>query len=209
MNEESPFQTLKTPDKILLGFVALLALGEEALYEIRDPFDLIRGYKGWDPEYLRNIRRYTFRQAFLRLLSKKYLAQTAEDAKTRYEITAEGIDYLYRKLPLIKVRQKGFDGFWRIVVYDVAESERKLRQQLRAGLKKLGFRYFQQSVWLSPYAWEAGFDEFFEKLKLGRRLFLFKSTLSEKETKTLLEDYWPWEKHLLDLHKPSTAVQGL
>jgi phenylacetic acid degradation operon negative regulatory protein len=43
-----------------------------------------------------------------------------------------------------------WDGRWWIVVFDVPELQRRLRDRLRRSLRELGFGHLQDSVWVSP-----------------------------------------------------------
>ena len=45
---------------------------------------------------------------------------------------------------------KRWDGLWRVLVYDIEESERGFRNGLRKYLRQLRMGYLQQSVWVSP-----------------------------------------------------------
>ena len=44
-----------------------------------------------------------------------------------------------------------WDGKWRIVFFDIPEKHRQARDALREKLKEIGFREFQQSVFIQPY----------------------------------------------------------
>jgi len=48
--------------------------------------------------------------------------------------------------------ERPWDGFWRIVCFDIPESQRAQRKQLRNLLKKARFGYMQRSFWVSPDA---------------------------------------------------------
>ena len=50
-----------------------------------------------------------------------------------------------------KLRIPTWDGKWRIVLFDVPESKRPIRDYLRGVLKRLGFKEFQRSMWVWPY----------------------------------------------------------
>lgn len=47
-----------------------------------------------------------------------------------------------------------WDGRWRLVLFDIAETKRRSRGSLRGKLKKLGFYKLQKSAWVYPYACE-------------------------------------------------------
>ncbi len=45
-----------------------------------------------------------------------------------------------------------WDGGWRFIFFDVPEAKRKKRDFLRKILRTVGFKEFQKSVWVYPYA---------------------------------------------------------
>jgi DNA-binding transcriptional regulator PaaX len=47
---------------------------------------------------------------------------------------------------------KRWDKKWRIVLFDIPESKRKIRDALRKKLKNLGFLEFQKSVFIYPFS---------------------------------------------------------
>jgi phenylacetic acid degradation operon negative regulatory protein len=48
-----------------------------------------------------------------------------------------------------------WDGVWRLVVFDIPESSRALRTQLRRRLRECRFGWLQNSVWISPHPVDA------------------------------------------------------
>lgn len=68
------------------------------------------------------------------------------------------------------------DGVWKIIIFDVPESKRFVRNFIRARLKNLGFKKWQNSIWVSPYALDEDLEK--ELLELGKKVFirLIKST---------------------------------
>lgn len=73
-----------------------------------------------------------------------------------------------------------WDGLWRIVLFDIAEEQRKVRDNIRRKLKNLGFAMFQKSVWMTPFDVAEEVVEFVRKSGLkgpveileGKRLFV-------------------------------------
>ena len=45
---------------------------------------------------------------------------------------------------------RGWDGKWRIIVFDLPEKKRGLRNDLRKQLRSARFGGLQRSVWISP-----------------------------------------------------------
>lgn len=49
------------------------------------------------------------------------------------------------------MRPLRWDGKWRIVMFDIPENLRRIRNLLRLKLKQFGFYQLQESVWIFPY----------------------------------------------------------
>ena len=48
-------------------------------------------------------------------------------------------------------KPKRWDGKWRILIFDIREQRRSVRDQLRTMLAHIGFIQLQRSVWVYPY----------------------------------------------------------
>jgi phenylacetic acid degradation operon negative regulatory protein len=44
------------------------------------------------------------------------------------------------------------DGKWKMIIFDIPEQRREIRDYLRTKLKQLGFKKWQNSIWITPYA---------------------------------------------------------
>jgi len=66
------------------------------------------------------------------------------------------------------MRKTKWDGKWRIVIFDVWEKRRAVRDQLRNRLKTIGFIRVQNSVWVYPYDCEEILIFFRTELRLGK-----------------------------------------
>ncbi len=75
-------------------------------------------------------------------LSKQELISLQDD---KYRLTEAGFTELASLDP-----EK--DGTWKIIIFDIPETQRPVRNFLRAKLKSLGFKLWQNSIWISPYA---------------------------------------------------------
>jgi DNA-binding transcriptional regulator PaaX len=65
-------------------------------------------------------------------------------ANDRYTISADG-------QILIHTIDKKRDGVWKIIIFDIPETKRQVRNVLRSKLTSLGFKKWQNSIWISPY----------------------------------------------------------
>lgn len=99
-----------------------------------------------------------FRMAAGGLIEKnKYLKEL------RAIITGEGKLLMRRKNP-----EK--DGIWKMVIFDIPEKHKKIRSILRAKLKQLYFKKWQNSIWASPFKLDEGIEE--ELKELGKKYFV-------------------------------------
>ncbi len=67
-----------------------------------------------------------------------------EFEKDRYSISEDGAI-------LIHTIDKKRDGIWKIILFDIPETKRQVRNVLRSKLTSLGFKKWQNSIWISPY----------------------------------------------------------
>jgi DNA-binding transcriptional regulator PaaX len=97
----------------------------------------------------------SFYTALARMKRRRMIARTP---KGEYELTASG-EYAalkaYVRKECIKEELKSssaaWDGKWRIVLFDVPEGKRPIRDYLRGVLRRQGFREFQRSMWVYPH----------------------------------------------------------
>lgn len=68
------------------------------------------------------------------------LTKLGDDLLDRYEIS-----------DLVISKPKKWDGKYRLVIFDIKEGKRKIRDDLRRWLEQLGFFKLQNSVWIYPY----------------------------------------------------------
>ncbi len=100
-----------------------------------------------------------FYNYLFRLTEQGYINKTQSTAG----ITAEGKKLLKRLLP-----QK--DGVWKLVIFDIPEKHKYVRTVLRAKLKQLHFKKWQNSIWVSPYFLDEEIEK--ELSDLGKKFFV-------------------------------------
>lgn len=73
--------------------------------------------------------------------------------------TKEGKARLENTLNICFEKPKNWNRKWYIVVFDIPEDKRRIRNILREKLKALGFGMLQASVWISPYPYLGDVEE--------------------------------------------------
>lgn len=133
--------------------ILILLLGGLALGLSRSPktsFQIIKEMKKeWDW-----INRQNLKRAIKKLYESKLIKEKENsDGTVTLILTERGKEKaLTYNLDEMKIEKpKQWDKKWRIVLFDIPEKIRKLRDAFRYHLKQLGFYEFQKSVFIHPY----------------------------------------------------------
>lgn len=110
-------------------------------------------------------------QAISRLVSRGFLKRDGYGHSARLSLTSKGSRYAESLLndPVSALkRPRRWDGRWRIVMFDIWEKRRHVRDRLRGLLCRIGFVKIQNSVWAYPYDCEEVIALVRAELKVGR-----------------------------------------
>lgn len=110
-------------------------------------------------------------QKYSELIAQGIFKRIYSPHESRIELTDKGKDLaeeLALRDELRPERQKKWDHKWRIIMFDVWERRRKVRDELRQTLKEFGFVKIQDSAWVYPYPCEKLLVFLRTHLKLGR-----------------------------------------
>lgn len=122
-----------------------------------------------DSAYINNV--------LSRLKRKGYVAFEGEGEQRRVRITSAGRAYFNKKrLALLhRPQRRRWDGYWRIVMFDIPESQRGVRHLIRKELAEIGFKKLQGSVWVSPDECEEYIKLLKADQRIGKRLIYLKT----------------------------------
>ena len=100
----------------------------------------------WGKDYPKQNKQYIYNK-ICQMKNEGYLQEVEVRGRKRYLATFKG------KLKILKFlkRKKEWDGKWRIVIFDIPETKKIMRNFFREKLQWLGFKQLQESVWISPY----------------------------------------------------------
>lgn len=131
--------------------------------------------------FLRNVkkfRKYPKRKIaniFYRLKNQGLIEIQRKGKQFYINLTKEGRKKVGRfQIDALKIKKpKKWDKKWRLVIFDIAQLKKFLREVFRGKLKELGFYQLQKSVWIHAFDCEAEIEllrEFFglteDELKL-------------------------------------------
>ena len=131
----------------------LLLLGGLSLSLSRNPrqyFKTLKAIgKGWN-----EINRQALKNAIADLYKSKFLEEREnKDGSLTITLTDNGkkkaLIYQIDEMKIKKVQK--WDNKWRIVLFDIPENKKKIREALRHHLKNFNFFEYQKSVFVHPY----------------------------------------------------------
>ena len=154
-------------DVILLS--AYVAIGASMMIMTPNAMRLLKHVEkvvGPSPRLKRRVS-----QKYSELIAQGIFKRIDSPREPRIELTEKGkalAEELTLKDELRPEKQKKWDYKWRILLFDIWERRRKVRDELRQTLKEFGFVKVQDSAWAYPYPCEKLFLFLRTHLKLGR-----------------------------------------
>lgn len=119
-------------------------------------------------------------QTIYELKRRGYLEQIEIEGQKYLKLTAKG------KLKTIKRKiLKQWDGYWRIIAFDIEETKKKTRDLFRSKLRELNCMPIQKSVWITPNDISYELQELIELLNLENNVDYFISKALTNEEKYL------------------------
>jgi len=114
-------------------------------------------------------------------LIKKGLVAYSKDGFL--SLTPSGISIFEKiKLKNFKIsKPKKWDGKWRILIFDIKETRKNTRENIRRTLNSIGFLKLQNSVWVYPYDCEDYFTLLKTDLKIGKEVLYIIADKIENE----------------------------
>src|SRR3989344_3774600 len=143
----------------LSGVVLVAAIAPNALAQLRHL-----------PALKRAQLRYQAKTALGRLAAQGLIVFEKRDGKSYARITNAGQNVLafeQQKVNLKNKKKRRWDQRWRVVIFDIPERRRIIRDRLRDTMQELGFARLQDSVWVFPYDCEDFIALLKADLKIG------------------------------------------
>lgn len=129
-------------------------------------------------KYQREIKKKQFSDFISWLKKKNYIKAKRLQGIESIILTKEGINRAIRARFKVEVKNlnKRKDGNWIMIIFDIPQKSKKSRTLLRSILKNLGYKMFQQSVWITPYDVSEKTEDLLQFYALDKfvRIFLVK-----------------------------------
>ncbi|MBI3576470.1 hypothetical protein HY086_00300 [Candidatus Gottesmanbacteria bacterium] len=138
--------------------------------------DVLLGQRSYENWKMRRMVRQLVKQQFV-------TTQVYPDGNVTVKIARRGrIRALTYQLDTMTItKQKRWDGKWRVVIFDILEKHRRIRDVFRMRLLQLGLCLLQESVYISPYPC-------FDELEFLRELYGIAFTVRYLLVERLEED---------------------
>lgn len=99
----------------------------------------------------RRMFPYSVFRSAKNLERKGFIQRALQNGKESYVLTQAGRQILARQTHVTNASRRSWDKRWRMLVFDITERRRKIRDTVRRILTKKGFVRLQDSVWVYPY----------------------------------------------------------
>ena len=141
------------------GVILVASIAPNALAQLR-----------YLPAMKRARLRYKAKTTLGRLAMQGLITFEKREGKNYARITPAGREALLleqRKADIRDGKKRRWDKRWRVIIFDIQERRRKVRDRLRIIMRGLGFVRLQDSVWVYPYDCEDLMALLKADLKLG------------------------------------------
>lgn len=108
----------------------------------------------FEPGFMKKkFGKYSFNRSLKRLKDTGLIFFEKTNKGSFVRLTPKG-EVKLRRLEIsdFKLKKpKKWDGKWRLLVFDIKEERKNTRNKIRYTLKRIGFTWLQDSVWVYPY----------------------------------------------------------
>ena len=128
-------------------------------------------------------------QKYSELIAQGIFRRVATQNGSRIELTEKGkkiAEKLSQYEGVRPIQQRKWDQKWRVIMFDIWERRRNVRDELRQTLKEFGFVKVQDSAWAYPYPCEKLLVFLRTHLKLGRGILYVVADEIEHDEQLLL-----------------------
>ena len=135
------------------------------------------------------------RAAISRMSKQGWIQARKEGNKSYYFLTERGEARMEEAANRIfKLKPQTWDGKWRVLMYNIPEEKRSVRDELRKELVWSGFGTMATSCWISPNNLEKELYDIIEKYDIKPYVHFFLANYDgPKKDKNLIEESWDIE----------------
>lgn len=152
--------------------------------------------------------RSTIRGQIAHLLEEGYLEKIVRNGQVYFSLTLSGFRRVIYFSPNYK--NPSWDNKWRIIIFNIAEKDRRARDKLRQIIKKFGFGKLSGSVYITPFNIK---QEVMEKITEPVFIFEARSLVDNREITRLAFELDSLRKYYTDwivkTRKKASVKEGI
>lgn len=165
--------TLLTASIVMPG----LTVAAGAIMRAKRKHDWEENQKAWKKFNIPLLRRN-----LKRLYEQKLVEVVEEKGQEVIKLTQKGhTKYLRFKMEDWSNKARGWDGKWRVVIYDICKLKKSRQEAFRRILKQMNFWPLQKSVYLIPYKCYEAVNYLREYFNLGKEVMVLEVSKLENE----------------------------
>lgn len=120
--------------------------------------------------------RKRYRGLMARMEREGLVQRVIIDGLVNYRLAQKGKQQIRQSFPVLNNNSsEAWDGFWRLVIFDVEETERLKRDELRRELTKMGFGRLQNSIYVSAFEFQPQLTTWLEAKGLTKKAMLLEA----------------------------------
>ena len=124
-------------------------------------------------KYYKLLNPRKFSQFIYYLKRNNYIKVKSLENKIATIITKKGLSKILKASFKNEIKRKRKDGKWIMIIFDMPQKLNKSRNLLRSILKNLGYKMFQQSVWITPYDVSEKTEKLLQEYSLDQYIRIF------------------------------------
>ncbi len=101
--------------------------------------------------YEKELGRKKFHRLINILKQNNYIRSESLKGKQAMMLTKEGFSKALKASFAMEEKKKRKDGKWLMLTFDIPQKHKKARELLRGIMRNLGYKMFQQSIWVCPF----------------------------------------------------------
>lgn len=138
-------------------------------------------------------RSFRVKKALKRLIEEGYVVMSKKEGDRYLSLTSKGQKLSARiSMGNLTVKRPGtWDGKWHVLIFDIPENKKAVRDKIRQTLILIGFVRLQDSVWVYPYYCEDFITLLKVDFKIGKELLYL--IVDSLEGDTSLKKYFELE----------------
>ncbi len=147
------------------------------------------------PTYFENPDLQVIYSALGRLVNKGLVIKKERRSELTYSISLHGIEKLNQTLDAIKkTSPETWNRQWHLVIFDIPESKRKLRDNLRNFLKTANYGMLKSSVWVSARQNKQELQRYSRRQGIDNYIFQLVTTADDStyQLSLFVRQCWDW-----------------